>query len=157
MKAILILAIAMMMTACQLPDDIFDDDPLPDTNDFTKEITGSWTWVQSSGGIAGMTYYQKNYPNHMTMNFDGTMFFIYSESEVVQSGTYKLEYKFSELFNEKCWIMTPTINYVKRGFFIYFLFQDELPVKVKIENGQLFVIYPCCDMFDSIFDRNLYK
>lgn len=154
MKALIFLAITILMTACQFPDDFFDDNPNNGGYDINKDITGNWSWVQSSGGFAGQTYYQESYPHVMMLNFDGVRFTIYKDWQIVQSGTYKIEFMFSEQFNEKCYVMNTFTEYIDPEFSIFFTFMDNIPVKVKIKNDNLSLVYPCCDMFDSIFKRS---
>lgn len=157
MKTMIFAALALVMASCHFPDDYFDDNPGGGGGtdyDINMDIQGNWGWLQSSGGIGGWTYYQKDYPHWMVMNFERSKFFITKDGQIVQSGTYKIEYKFSELFNEKCYVMTTFTDYIDPEFTTYFTFHDEIPVKVKIEKDKLYIVYPCCDMFDSIFERN---
>lgn len=154
-KTLIFAALAVMMASCHFPDDYFDDNPGGGGGgyDINKDIVGEWFWVQSSGGIAGTTYYQDSYPHKMAMNFDGVRFSIFKDGQIIQSGSYKIDYLFSQYFNEKCYVMTTYTEYMDPEFVFYFTFTDKTPIKVKIERNKLYLVNTCCDMFDSIFER----
>ncbi len=63
MKTMIFAALALVMASCHFPDDYFDDNPGGGGTDYdiNIDIQGNWGWLQSSGGIGGWTYYQKDY------------------------------------------------------------------------------------------------
>ena len=76
MKTMIFAARALVMASCHFPDDYFDDNPGGGGTDYdiNIDIQGNWGWLQSSGGIGGWTYYQKDYPHWMAINFDRAKF-----------------------------------------------------------------------------------
>ena len=82
--AILVMAVAFLMTACTKPE--------------KKELAGSWRWTATTGGIAGVWFTPESEGFEAELVFKGSSFTLFKDGEEVTSGTYHIDYDTDETF-----------------------------------------------------------
>lgn len=80
--AILLMAIAFLMTACTKPE--------------KKELAGIWRWTATTGGIAGVWFTPESEGFEAELAFNGSRFTLLKDGEKVVSGTYHIDYDVDE-------------------------------------------------------------
>ncbi len=82
--AILLMAVAFLMTACTKPE--------------KKELAGTWRWTTTTGGIAGVWFTPESEGFEAELVFKGSSFSLLKDGEKVVSGTYRIDYDVDETF-----------------------------------------------------------
>ncbi len=82
--AVLLMAIAFLMTACTKPE--------------KKELAGTWRWTATTGGIAGVWFTPESEGFEAELVFNGSRFTLFKDGEKVASGTYRIDYDVDETF-----------------------------------------------------------
>ena len=82
--AILLMAVAFLMTACTKPE--------------KKELAGTWRWTATTGGIAGVWFTPESEGFEAELVFKGSSFSLLKDGEKVVSGTYRIDYDVDETF-----------------------------------------------------------
>ncbi len=77
--AILVMAVAFLMTACMKPE--------------KKALAGTWRWTATTGGIAGVCYTPESEVFEAELVFKGSSFTFYKDGEKVTSGNYRIDYE----------------------------------------------------------------
>lgn len=77
--AILVMAVAFLMTACTKPE--------------KKALTGIWRWTATTGGIAGVWFTPESEGFEAELVFNGSSFTFYKDGEKVTSGNYRIDYE----------------------------------------------------------------
>lgn len=86
--AILLMAVAFLMTACTKPE--------------KKALAGTWRWTATTGGIAGVWYTPESEGFEVEIAFEGNSFTLFKEGEKITSGTYHIDYDTDEtLYTDK--------------------------------------------------------
>ena len=80
--AILVMAVAFLMTACTKPE--------------KKALTGTWRWTATTGGIAGVWFTPESEGFEAELVFNGSSFTLLKDGEKVASGTYRIDYDVDE-------------------------------------------------------------
>ena len=81
--AVLLMAVAFLMTACTKPE--------------KKALDGTWRWTQTSGGIGGWYYTPESEGFEAELVFKGSSFSLLKDGEKVVSGTYRIDYDVDEI------------------------------------------------------------
>ena len=82
--AILLMAVAFLMTACTKPE--------------KKALDGTWRWTATTGGIAGVWFTPESEGFEAELVFNGSSFTLLKDGEKVVSGTYRIDYDVDETF-----------------------------------------------------------
>ena len=82
--AILLMAVAFLMTACTKPE--------------KKALDGTWRWTATTGGIAGVCFTPESEGFEAELVFNGSSFTLLKDGEKVVSGTYRIDYDTDETF-----------------------------------------------------------
>lgn len=75
----IITALAVLATACSKPE--------------KKELSGTWQWYSTSGGLAGVFYTPESEGFEAELVFKGSHFTFYKDGKKITSGTYRIDYK----------------------------------------------------------------
>ena len=79
-----IMLLVLLATACTKPE--------------KKELAGTWNWVATTGGIAGVFYSPESEGFTAEIAFKGSQFTFYKDGGKVTSGTYHIDYDVDETF-----------------------------------------------------------
>lgn len=81
-KFVAVILLAVLATACSKPE--------------KKVLAGTWRWVATTGGIAGVFYTPESEGFEAEIVFKGSQFTFYKDGEKITSGTYHIDYDVDE-------------------------------------------------------------
>ena len=82
LKYVAVILLAVLATACSKPE--------------KKVLAGTWRWVATTGGIAGVFYTPESEGFEAEIVFKGSQFTFYKDGEKITSGTYHIDYDVDE-------------------------------------------------------------
>jgi len=138
----LLLLLTLFFTTCSNEDTPLQEGP---TSSGTKGLQGSWTWVATTGSIAGVTITPESSGKRMQVEFtDDEVFNKFVDWKKVYTSPYALHEKDS------------IVQYTTLALFegVGLGFDHQVEQQFKLEGGdKLWLIDPCCDNFLFEFVR----
>jgi hypothetical protein len=128
MKKLLLLLIAgLMIGSCST------DKNVPEY----QAILGKWNWIDSTGGIAGMTLTPKSTGKTIQLEISKTIIKKFVDGKLESSQTYKIE-------------IGPSIFGGEKPMIVY---ENDSKSSFEIKNNQLFLNEECNDCFLSKYEK----
>ena len=117
-------------------------------------IEGTWNWVCTCGGFAGMKYYQDNFKVKYTLIFERSKFRLYKDRKIIKSGHFSLKMVSSQPFGDSSLLFIPDFDYVDHAS------TQAVPsivleygIYIKYNDTTLRTTESCVDCFSSTFRR----
>lgn len=99
-----------------------------------KELTGKWSWIESSGGIMGKTINPATTGNQITIEFTSDKFFQYTNDSLALEMSYKIE-------------KGKTIRSSEETFLI--VYENGQKQSVEVEGNKLILYDECHDCYQN--------
>lgn len=106
--------------------------------DVDRGILGRWTWVESTGGIAGITQTPSSTGETRSLRFDGSVVETFRDGQLLRTDAYSIRRTTDR----------EGFEIVYQGSAAAFPSQD-----VDLQDHTLVLVDPCCDGFTSRYQR----
>ena len=138
-NTVLLICFGILFFSCNNNDDeSFSDDLTGSSINYSEDIQGTWSWIESSGGIQGSSETPESSGNTIKLEISNDVIKKYINGSLVSSLSYELETNSSIIFGEPM---------------VMIAYENQFNQTIILEENKLILVDECLDCFQNSYEK----